>query len=365
MKVTKAAILGAGNGGMTAAAEMKARGFQISLYEVPAFADNLKAMQAKGGLLLQEPGKEDIFCPLDLITTDLAEAIRDAQVIMLTIPGFAVETFSELLAPLVQTDQVIFFNGAAAMGCVRFVKKAKEMGIDKIFQICEVNSLAYGTRGFADEARVELSLRVKKLFFAAYPKERTAELMEMCRQIYDCIVPAENIWHTTLENGNPEVHPGPCLLNAGRIEYSGGEFWFYKEGITAHTLNVLQAISRERMAVGRAFGLDLEDARASRARRGYLRSEDGDLQEMFNTSEVYSKIKGPLSVTSRYFTEDISNGLVLWSDMGKLAGVPTPNINAVITLGSSLLEEDFYQTGLTLEKLGFGGCTLQDLVATV
>lgn len=368
MMVKKVAILGAGNGGMTAAADLKEQGFEISLYELPQFGSNLKVIEEKGGLLLQEPNEvpvKEVFLPLDLITTDIEAAVKGAQIIMLTIPGFAIEAFAEVLAPVMQEDQVIFFNGAAAMGCVRFANKAKAMGITKKFKLCEVNSLSYGTRGFADEARVELTLRVKKLFFAAYPKEDTAELYEVCKQIYSCLVPAQNIWHTTMENGNPEVHPGPCMLNAGRIDYSNGEFWLYREGITEHTINILHAIERERMNIGKAFGFDLEDAVQSRYRRGYFSNDEQDLQTLFNTSEVFTKIKGPTSVKGRYFTEDISTGLVLWSNLGKIAHVPTPNIDAVITLGCSLLQEDFYQTGITLEKLGFGDCSVERLIEAV
>lgn len=364
MKVERVAILGAGNGGITAAADLSERGFKVSLYEVPQFAQNLDVIKGKGGITLQEPGKE-VFCPVDLITTDIEKAIEGAQIIMLTIPGFAVESFAELLAPVVKEGQIILLNGAAAMGCVRFRNKAKELGIDTKFIICETNSLTYGTRAFPSEARVELSLRVKKLFLAAYPQEDTQKAIDACIQIYDCFVPAKNIWHVTMENGNPEVHPGPCLLNAGRIDYSKGEFWLYREGITEHTVNVLRAIEKERMEIGKKFGFELEDAVQSRARRGYFGNEEGDLQELFNTSEVFTCIKGPLSVTSRYFTEDISTGLVLWSSIGKVVGVKTPNIDAVITLGSSLLKTDFYAEGLTLEKLGFGDMNQEQLEALV
>lgn len=364
MKVTRVAILGAGNGGITAAADLKGKGFEVTLYELPQFVKNLDGIRKKGGILLQDSDGEKIH-EVDVVTTDIKEAIIGAQIIMLTIPGFAIESFAELLAPVATEEQVILLNGAAAMGCVRFVNRAKEIGIDKSFNIAETNSLTYGTRAFPDEARVELSLRVRKLFFAAYPQENTEKLLEVCSQIYDCFVPAKNIWHTTLENGNPEVHPGPCLLNAGRIDYSKGEFWLYREGITEHTVKVLRAIERERMEIGKAFGLQLENAVQSRARRGYFRNEEEDLQTLFNTSDVFTQIKGPGSVTSRYFIEDISNGLVLWSDLGKFAGVRTPNIDAVIILGGSLLDTDFYEEGLTLNKLGFTAGNVQQLNESV
>ena len=315
MEVKNVAILGAGNGGATAACEFTERGFNVWLYELPDFAGDLEGIRKNGGF---------------------------------------------------REDQIIFFNGAAAMGCVRFTRKARAMGIDTRFKVCEANSLSYGTRVFPDEARVELSLRVKKLFLAAYPKENTEECLAACVQLYPGLVAGRDIWETTLENGNPEVHPGPCLLSAGHIEYSGGEFWLYREGITEHTVNVLHAIEQERMAIGRAFGFELEDAVESRYRRGYFDNDKEDLQHLFNTSEVFTKIKGPTSITSRYFTEDISDGLVLWSDLGRVCGVPTPNIDAVITLGGSLLQVDFRKIGLTLDKLGYGDAkTVDDLLQDV
>ena len=364
MKVSRVAILGAGNGGITAAADLSRCGLEVSLYELPEFASNLDVIKEKGEILLQEHTGEQ-YCKVHLVTDDIKEAIEGAQVVMLTIPGFAIETFSEVLAPVISEDQIILLNGAAAMGCVRFVNKAKEMGIHKNFKIAEANSLTYGTRAFPKEARVELSLKVKKLFLSAYPAKDTESIMDACLQVYDCFVPAQNIWQTTLENGNPEVHPGPCLLNAGRIEYSGGDFWLYKEGITSHTVNVIKAIEKERTELGRALGFEVESAVVARARRGYFSSEEGDLQELFNNSEVFTCIKGPLSVTSRYFTEDISTGLVLWSSLGRALDIPTPNIDSVITLGSTLLTTDFNQEGLTLDKLGFGGLNKEQLIECV
>lgn len=355
MKVERVAILGGGNGGITAAADLSNKGFEVSLFQSDKFCRNLDVIKEKGEILLQTLESESTE-KVHLVTDDIKEAILGAQIIMLAIPGMAVEYFAEILAPVVREDQIIYINSAAAMGCIRFVNKAKEMGIEKKFKICESNSLTYGTRAFADEARVELSLRVKKLFLGSYPASDIDEIMEFLSQLYDCFVPAKNIWHVNLENGNPEVHPGPALLNAGRIDYSNGEFWLYKEGITEHTINVLQAVEKERVALGRALGFEVEGARESRINRGYLEEDKNKtLQELFNTSEVFGQIKGPTSVTNRYITEDISTGLVLWSSLGKILKVPTPNIDAIIVLGGTLLQTDFYKIGLTVEKLGIKG----------
>ena len=56
----------------------------------------------------------------------------------------------------------------------------------------------------------------------------------------------------------------------------------------------------------------------------------------------------------RYIIEDISIGLVLWSDLGRILKVPTPNIDSIIILGGTLIGRDFYKEGLTLESIGLG-----------
>ena len=365
----KVAIIGAGNGGITACADLKDRGFEVSLFESDRFSKNLDFIKEQGGVYFCEgdivgynKDVEGKFVKIDLISKDINEVIDGAEVIMIVAPGVAIEYFARILAPVVDEDQIILVNSAASMAPVRFVNEARKMGIDKSFKIAETNTLTYGTRAIVESARVEIYLRVKKVFLAAYPSRYNQEVFEVCSKLYDCFVPAKNILQINLENGNPEVHPGPALLNAGRIDFSNGEFWLYREGITEHTVNVLKAVEKERMELARALGFEVEGSLEARQNRGYFSDDDKSLQEHFNTSEVFTQIKGPTSVTSRYFTEDISTGLVFWSDLGKALGVKTPNIDAIIVLASSMLQTDFYSEGLTLEKLGLDR---EDLYKTI
>lgn len=359
--VKKVAIIGAGNGGITAAADLKKKGFETTLYEDKMFPDNITTIKEKGGILLQDETGES-FQTIDVVTTDIERAINGTDIIMVTVPAFAIESIAESLAPVVTEKQIVLINSAGAMCSLRFLNKAKSLGIETSFTLAETNSLTYGTRAFPAEARVELSLRVKKIYLSVYPQELTDEVFAKCKELYDCFVPAKNTLHSTLENGNPEVHPGPSLLNAGRIDYSEGEFYLYKEGITEHTVRLLKAIEAERLAIGKAYGFDLEGAAEGRYNRGYFSTDQDDLQSLFNNSEVFGKIKGPVSVDSRYFTEDISDGLVLWSELGDVAGVDTPNVDAVITLGSAILERDFRKEGLTLQKLGLDNKSVEEIL---
>ena len=76
------------------------------------------------------------------------------------------------------------------------------------------------------------------------------------------LFPGAVAYGSALEAGlsalNPVVHPPGVLMNAGRIERSRGEFWFYEEGVTPSVVNVIEAVDRERLALGRGAGADAD-----------------------------------------------------------------------------------------------------------
>ena len=50
MKIRRVAILGAGNGGITAAADLTIRGFEVSLFELPKFGKTIELLRQSGQL---------------------------------------------------------------------------------------------------------------------------------------------------------------------------------------------------------------------------------------------------------------------------------------------------------------------------
>ena len=136
-----------------------------------------------------------------------------------------------------------------------------------------------------------------------------------------------------LANGNSIIHPlGVLTENAGRIEADvRGEFYYYEEGITASTARAMEKLDDERLAVGRKLGLNL--SRHSENLHAVEYGPRGDLWEVLKGSKSLTQIKGPTAVTSRYVTEDISIGLVCWSQLGQMLGVATPLMRATVELG--------------------------------
>jgi opine dehydrogenase len=62
--------------------------------------------------------------------------------------------------------------------------------------------------------------------------------------------------------------------------------------------------------------------------------------------------EGPFKLDTRHLTEDIPFGLVTYSSLGRMLGVPTPVTDAVITIAEGLLDRDFRTGGRTVEAMG-------------
>ncbi|MCY1618704.1 NAD/NADP octopine/nopaline dehydrogenase family protein [Staphylococcus pettenkoferi] len=348
----KIAIVGSGNGAVTAALDMYTKGHQVRLYCRNQSLHKFDKAFEDGGFTFNNEGDEQ-FVEFTDISDDMEYVLEGAEVVQVIIPSSFIEHYAYTMAPFVTNEQLIFFNMAAAMGSIRFLNVLEDMHIDTMPKFAEANTLTYGTRVNFDKALVDLSLNVRKVHFSTYDKDYLSDSFDKIETNYPYIVKEESLMKTNLENGNPEVHPGPTLLNVGRIDYAD-EFKLYEEGITKHTVRLLHAVELERLSLGRKLGFELSTAKEARIERGYLERqyEDEPLNRLFNTSPVFSHIPGPNKVKNRYLTEDIAYGLVLWSSLGREIGVSTPNIDAIIVIASTILERDFFEEGLTVEELG-------------
>ena len=64
-----------------------------------------------------------------------------------------------------------------------------------------------------------------------------------------------------------------------------------------------------------------------------------------------SSNKGPVSLNSRYVTEDVPMGLALFSSIGKVINVDTSISDSLITIASSLMGTDYFRVGRTIQYL--------------
>ena len=171
---------------------------------------------------------------------------------------------------------------------------------------------------------------------------------------------ADSVFQTTLQNGNPVIHPAVTLLNAGLLERTGGDFLFYEEGVTEAVGRMIEAVDRERLAIAAALGVSVLSEPEIGIQQGYMTEH--------NYSTAYSRAPGFIGIKAqdqldhRYLTEDVGYSLVFLADLAARLDVPTPVIDAVITIASVVLARDFRGEAVrTLAALGLEGASAEDL----
>ncbi|MCO5558781.1 hypothetical protein L7F22_012368 [Adiantum nelumboides] len=98
-----------------------------------------------------------------------------------------------------------------------------------------------------------------------------------------------------------------------------------------------------------------------RANRWYGLNEP-DLTSFARNTPSHNATKGvPINMQHRYLTEDCRI-LPLFKQLAAMFDIDTTIIDGVLESASRLAEEDFEEIGLTLEKLGMGGLSVNELI---
>ncbi len=140
-------------------------------------------------------------------------------------------------------------------------------------------------------------------------------------------------------------------MSAGRIEYSEGEFWMYREAFTPSIWNLVAQLDEEKMDILYKAGCE----KISYLEACRFRTEENlttDTLQVFQKYAQEGSPKGPGTVNHRYVFEDVPMGLCLMNSLGRKFGVVTPICDSLINIASILLRKDFRKEGRTLEKLG-------------
>ncbi|HDQ34752.1 MAG TPA: NADP transhydrogenase subunit alpha [Chloroflexi bacterium] len=349
-------VIGAGHGGKAMAADLGARGFQVTLYNRTYSHIEVIALR-KGIVLLTEDGREN-FAPIHKVTSEMEEALQDAKLIMVVIPAFGHRDVAFQAAPYLRDDQVVVLNPGRTGGALEFAQALHESGTPHRPIICEAETFLFASRSIGPaEARI---FRTKfSVPVAALPTTHTEEALAMLNVAYSQFIPAKSILNTSMNNMGAIFHPALTLLNAGWIESTLGNFQFYMEGVTQSTARVLEVLDRERVTVASALGIQAQTAREW-LYRAYAAQGD-TLFEAMRANPGYQGIKAPNRLQHRYISEEIPCSLIPIALLGRQYGVETPTMHTIIHLANIVHGVDYWSRGRTPERLGIQGMSVQEL----
>ena len=356
----RVAVLGAGNGGVASAFDFAQHGHDVSLFAPPGFGANVVAVEKAGGITAS--GDLQGFAPIRYAGHDAAEAMAGAELVVLVGPAYSTEPLAGVAAPHLAEGMAVLICPGSCGGAIAFKRAAGLELDDERYVVGETSTLPYAVR-VTDPGVVNVFLKLTTgVYLAGLPRAGTERLYDLVRHVWPAVEKAESVFQTTLQNGNPVIHPAVTLLNAGLLERTGGDFLFYEEGVTESVGRLIEAVDAERLAIAGALGITILSDPALGVRQGYMR--EANYATGYSRAPGFLGIRAQAELDHRYLTEDVGYSLIFFTALAERLGVPTPVMDAVIAIASVVLARDFRGEGRrTMRTLGLDGMSHEELAA--
>jgi opine dehydrogenase len=357
MQSRKVTIMGAGNGGRTAAAELALRGHEVTMYESPLFAEKVKVLLETRKIISN--GVINGEAEIKKITFDVSEAIQGSEVIIIIVPTNYHINYARLLAPYLKDGHnIVLIPGS--LGSLEIAEEFRKNNIKLDITISEFAALPYATR-IVGPNTVKVFGRRAVLSIGVFPSNKVERVAKIMNDLYPGIQLMRDVFEAGLSNPNPTLHCLGVLLNSGRIEYSHGEFYYYEEGMTPGVCRAIEAIDQERINIGKALGLNIISLKDTYPIMKYGPKGE-NLWQVIRGVEPLIGIKGPSDLKSRYITEDVPIGILCYSQLGRRLGIDVKLMESVIYLASAILDMNFIKNGRTIKKCGINNMEAYEMI---
>ena len=343
-------ILGGGNTAFATAANLSLNGASLTLCELPEFSSVVDPIRESRRITLDGVAGRGT-AEVARVTTDFAEGLGDSELVLLIIPAYGHRAFAEACAPHLRNGQIVVLM-PGTLGSLEFDRILKERGAAEGVVVAETDTAPYVCRKMSPTSAHIWGV-VEELGLGVLPSGEG----ERVRRLVDCWFPGTELYPNVLACGlaamNPVVHPAGVLLNAGRVERSRGDFYFYDEGVTPGVCRLIYAVDGERLAIAKALDIELSPVDKAFHQAGF--GPKGDLWATINGSRMLTALRAPGALDTRWLTEDVPYGLAAWSKLGEQLGVDCPIMRSLVELASATLDRDFWKSARTPEHLGIAG----------
>lgn len=350
----KIAVLGTGNIAQTLCVDFKAKGHEVRLFTPAHLIPRIQKIVDTHEI--ECVGAFEAKEKIDVVTSDIDEAVKGADYICVCVPGYRHEEYAKILKGHTMPEQIVItFNG-----CMASLIYKNVWGNDKTCPIFVESTIPPFSARIVEPGKVRMFERhlAPIAFFPASASEKYYD------QIREDIYEFPGLYADILECGlslvNPTVHPGPCLVNLSNIEKPDFTFFLYEHGFQPSGLKINVLLNKERIAIGKAFGYKIH---ALEDFAGVDRIDSWEaLYAMGHGSHALTSIAGPNDINYRYLTEDIPIALVCWASIADQLGIDTPIMDAVITLIGVAHDTNWFVNGRSAEKLGLAGKSVAEIM---
>ena len=350
-------VLGGGNTAFSVAANLTLSGTSVTLCELPSFEHMIEPIAASREIELAGVAQQGT-ARVEHVTTDFSKALAENELVLLIIPAYGHKAFAEACAPHLRSGQVVVLM-PGTLGSLEFARILRQHSAAEGITVAEVDTAPYVCRRLTPTSAHIWGV-VARLGLGVWPGQESERVKKMLEPHFPGMDLYPHAVACGLSSLNPVVHPAGVLMNAGRIEASRGEFYFYNEGVTPGVCRLIYAVDRERRAIGDALGAKLDPVNDAFHSAGF--GPKGDLWATINGSQMLTQLRAPGALESRWLTEDVPYGIAAWAQLGKQYGVSCRTLRALVDLASEVLGVDFWDSARTLEDLGIAGMSKKALL---
>lgn len=388
-------VIGAGNGAHALAADCKLGGAEVRMYEFTQYTDKVKAIMNSRRVTLEglemnyEHYKRSGTVVLDMVTHDMAEAVRGSNHILVSMQAQGFDATFRELAPLLENGQTVSIF-PDNFGSLILRRVMRDMGINTEIIIAGFETLPYGARlhtfnNFETETNVvSILYRDNEIRFDTLPSSDAKKFLSIQAEIpaldASTLVQGDTALDIGLSNVNTLLHIPATLLNAGAIENWGiipnvGKkdlyYDIYAHGVSPSIGRIQYQYYKELVKIAEAYGVGIchvdEDVLQSRmgiiGQIFYGPDYRQPFSEALDTDKWLDSPKGArFTLESRYVTEDVPVGCCASICFANLLNISTPVLHSMTNLANIMLEENYYETGFNLELLGLDNMDPKQMV---
>ena len=292
------------------------------------------------------------------VADDAAQLCQASDVLLLALPVNGHRRVMDALLPFLRDGQAVIVSSMASLSSLYLYENATRAGL-------RITVASFGTTVLTarreSATQVRVMTRRQAVGMSALPGGDVAEVLGLCTALFGgSFFAQDNTLASALANVNPQSHGPLAVFNWTRIERA--ENWPQYHCMTPGVARAIEALDLERLAVARAFGIELGPIEAHFARS--FGTASARLEDI--AAELHAKRggpPGPVRTDTRYVSEDMPYGLAFVEALGRIAGVPTPATRTIVDAASLVNGIDYRQQNDLLAPLGLAGETVAGLLA--
>ena len=344
--------------GAVCAADLTLSGHQISFTVFPDQGDQIPALRKAGGFTVEgDPqhlvSKKTGFAKLDRICDTTAEALKDAEAVLIEVDMHHLEAKFRAMIPEFARGAVVHVQSHGYWPAARLTPLLRKAGRDDVL----VTEAPAPTHAARYEGTVVMPKGLRKgISIATVPAARSGEALAALKPLFPDFTAASSVLQTGLENLNLIVHPAMLLPNVGamdRAKLDGRKFGFYQEGVVPVAGVLGDALDAERKRVCEIYGVK-HTPMATAIDQYYGFKSSGFYEAMQNP--VYKSFPAfQPDVWRTWAADDLPYAIVPCVQLAEQAGITVPLHRAFAEVFGVLLGVDAWTWGPSLGDMDLAG----------